>query len=101
MAMPIERKNSFHLLLSDDELKLLRLLAEQEGLNASDYLRSMIRRAPSVPTRVMTAIKTSEMLGIGELGKLVDARRPERSGVSDPGAKRSETDVGTRRKKPS
>jgi hypothetical protein len=41
------------------------------------------------------------MLGIGELGKLVDARRPERSGVSDPGAKRSETDVGTRRKKPS
>jgi len=43
--MAIERPNSFHLMLSDDELKLLRLLAEQEGLNASDYLRSMMRRA--------------------------------------------------------
>ena len=42
--MAIERKNSFHLLLSDDELKLLRLLAEREGLNASDYLRLLIRR---------------------------------------------------------
>lgn len=43
--MAIERPNSFHLMLSDDELKLLRLLAEQEGLNASDYLRSLMRRA--------------------------------------------------------
>ena len=51
-AMAIERKNTFHLLLSDDELKLLRLLAEREGLNASDYLRSVLRRmagpSPSV-----------------------------------------------------
>ena len=45
MAMPIERSNSFHLMLSDDELALLRMLAEQEGLNASDYLRSLMRRA--------------------------------------------------------
>ena|SRR5688572_28293835 len=45
MAMAIERPNSFHLMLSDDELALLRLLAEQEGLNASDYLRSLMRRA--------------------------------------------------------
>ncbi len=45
MAMAIERPNSFHLMLSDDELKLLRLLAEQEGLNASDYLRLLMRRA--------------------------------------------------------
>jgi len=44
MAMAIERKNSFHLLLSDDELKLLRLLAEREGQNSSDYLRLLIRR---------------------------------------------------------
>jgi hypothetical protein len=42
--MAIERKNSFHLLLSDDELKLLRLLAEREGQNASDYLRLLLRR---------------------------------------------------------
>jgi hypothetical protein len=45
--MAIERNNSFHLLLSDDELKLLKLLAEREGLNASDYLRLLIRTMPS------------------------------------------------------
>ncbi len=49
MAMAIERKNSFHLLLSDDELKLLRLLAEREGLNASDYLRSTLRQLAGAP----------------------------------------------------
>jgi hypothetical protein len=42
--MPIERTNSFHLMLSDDEASLLRMLAEREGLNASDYLRSLLRR---------------------------------------------------------
>ena len=42
--MAIERKNSFHLLLSDDELSLLRMLAEREGLSAADYLRTMLRR---------------------------------------------------------
>jgi hypothetical protein len=45
--MAIERTNSFHLLLSDDELKLLKLLAEREGLNASDYLRMLIRTMPT------------------------------------------------------
>ncbi len=45
--MAIERSNSFHLLLSDDELKLLKLLAEREGLNASDYLRMLIRTMPT------------------------------------------------------
>jgi hypothetical protein len=45
--MAIERNNSFHLLLSDDELKLLKLLAERDGLNASDYLRMLIRMMPS------------------------------------------------------
>jgi hypothetical protein len=44
MDMAIERTNSFHLMLSDDELSLLRMLAERDGLNASDYLRSLIRR---------------------------------------------------------
>jgi hypothetical protein len=41
--MAIERNNSFHLMLSDDELTLLKMLAEQKGLNASDYLRMLIR----------------------------------------------------------
>jgi hypothetical protein len=48
--MTIERNNSFHLLLSDDELKLLKLLAERDGLNASDYLRMLIRMMPSANT---------------------------------------------------
>jgi hypothetical protein len=41
--MPIERNNSFHLMLSEDELTLLKMLAEQKGVNASDYLRLLIR----------------------------------------------------------
>jgi hypothetical protein len=45
MAMPpLKRDNSFHLLLSDDELDMLRGLADAAGLNASDFLRLYIRR---------------------------------------------------------
>lgn len=61
MAMPIARKNSFHLMLSDDELSLLHMLAEREGLNASDYLRMMLRRLAG------TAPHMAEMLRLGEL----------------------------------
>ena len=43
MAMAIERTNSFHLMLSNDELDLLRLLAERDGLTSSDYLRTLLR----------------------------------------------------------
>jgi hypothetical protein len=50
--MAIERNNSFHLLLSDDELKLLKLLAEKDGLNASDYLRSVIRQMAGTPPQI-------------------------------------------------
>lgn len=45
--MAIARDNSFHLLLSDDELTLLKLLAEREGLNAPDFLRMLIRTMPT------------------------------------------------------
>jgi hypothetical protein len=61
--MAIERKNSFHLLLSDDELKLLRLLAEREGLTASDYLRTMLRRMAGTPPHLAQAIHLGELLG--------------------------------------
>jgi hypothetical protein len=61
--MPIERKNSFHLLLSDDELKLLRLLAEREGLNASDYLRSTLRQLAGTPPHLTQAIRLGAILG--------------------------------------
>jgi hypothetical protein len=64
MDMAIERGNSFHLLLSDDELKLLKLLAEREGLNASDYLRLLIRRqADTPPAHLLSALLSGKALG--------------------------------------
>jgi hypothetical protein len=63
MAMPIQRNNSFHLLLSDDELKLLRLLAEREGLNASDYLRTMLRQLAGAPPHLAQVLRLGELLG--------------------------------------
>jgi hypothetical protein len=62
-AMAVERKNSFHLLLSDDELKLLRLLAEREGLNASDYLRSLIRQMAGSPSHLAQVLRLGAALG--------------------------------------
>jgi hypothetical protein len=61
--MTIERKNSFHLLLSDDELNLLRLLAEREGLNASDYLRTMLRQLAGTPPHLAQVIRLGAALG--------------------------------------
>lgn len=60
--MAIERKNSFHLMLSDDELKLLRLLAEQEGLSASDYLRTMMRRMAGPPPYLAHVLRVADIL---------------------------------------
>jgi hypothetical protein len=82
MAMPIERKNSFHLLLSDDELKLLKLLAENEGLNASDFLRMLIRRRTDPPREQLMQVLSRSMaslsLAAGEhpsYGRAFDALR--------------------------
>ena len=61
--MAIERKNSFHLLLSDEELKLLRLLAERVGLNASDYLRSLLRQMAGTPPHLARVIRLGAALG--------------------------------------
>lgn len=61
--MAIERTNSFHLLLSDDELKLLRLLAERDGLNASDYLRSLIRQMAGSPPHLAQVLRLGSALG--------------------------------------
>ncbi len=66
--MAIERKNSFHLLLSDDELKLLKLLAEREGLNASDYLRSLLRQMAGAPPHLAQVIRLGAALGGKALG---------------------------------
>jgi hypothetical protein len=61
--MAIERTNSFHLLLSDDELKLLKLLAEREGLNPSDYLRTTLRQLAGTPPHLAQAIRLGAALG--------------------------------------
>jgi hypothetical protein len=71
--MAIERNNSFHLLLSDDELKLLKLLAERDGLNASDYLRMLIRMMPSTSSpNIAQATRLGATLGSLSLGGRVD-----------------------------
>lgn len=72
MAMAIERKNSFHLLLSDDELALLRLLAEREGLNASDYLRSTLRQLAGAPPHMAHLLRLGGTLGGTQLGKALE-----------------------------
>jgi hypothetical protein len=90
--MAIERNNSFHLLLSDDELKLLKLLAERDGLNASDYMRMLIRMMPSTN---MPDVGQSMRLGaaLGSLGKIElaklfeahsDALKLAKSNVDEP-----------------
>ncbi len=61
--MAISRKNSFHLLLSDDELKLLHLLAEREGLNASDYLRSLLRQMAGGAPHLAQILRLGAALG--------------------------------------
>jgi hypothetical protein len=78
--MSIERTNTFHLLLSDDELKLLKLLAERDGLDASEYLRSMIRMMPSTNaptiaqvTRLGATLGSLSHAGTIDLAKLFEA----------------------------
>lgn len=73
--MPIARNNSFHLLLTDDELELLRLLAEREGLNASDYLRSLLRQMAGAPPHLAQAIRLGAALaGRVDLGRTFEAQ---------------------------
>jgi hypothetical protein len=76
----IERNNGFHLLLSDDELKLLQLLAERDGLNPSEYLRSVIRMMPSTNaptfaqvTRLGATLGSLSRAGKVDLAKLFEA----------------------------
>ncbi len=42
---PLERDRRFNMMLSDDEDRMLRALAEGEGLSASDVVRQLIRKA--------------------------------------------------------
>ncbi|MDP9000320.1 MAG: hypothetical protein M3O46_09435 [Myxococcota bacterium] len=90
--MAIERNNSFHLLLSDDELKLLKLLAERDGLNASDYLRMLIRMMPSTSmpnvgqaTRLATTLGSLSKIEFAKLFEAHhDALKLAKSNVEEP-----------------
>ena len=42
---PTEREKRLHMLLSDDEDRMLRALADDAGLTASDIVRQLIRAA--------------------------------------------------------
>ncbi len=70
--MGIERKNSFHLMLSDDELGLLKLLAEREGLNASDFLRTTLRRLAGTPPHVATMLRLGAALGEDAVARVLE-----------------------------
>jgi hypothetical protein len=41
---PAPRDRRFNMLLSEEEERFLRALAEADGLTASDYLRQLVRR---------------------------------------------------------
>jgi len=96
----IERKNSFELLLSDDELKLLRLLAERDGLSAPDYLRRAIRMMPSTnaptlaqATRLGATLGSLSHAGEVDIAKLFeaysDAVKLARSDAEEPTKKKA------------
>jgi len=75
--MTIDRKNSFHLLLSDDELSLLHMLAEREGLSASDFLRTTLRRVAGMGAQQAMGIRVADMLRT--LGyEIVPTRKPRK-----------------------
>jgi hypothetical protein len=42
--MAPQRSNQLHIMLSDEELTMVRELAEANGLTSSDYIRQFIRR---------------------------------------------------------
>lgn len=40
----MSRRKRFNMLLSEDEMRMLRELAAASGLTVSDYLRTLVRR---------------------------------------------------------
>lgn len=42
---PVKRQNRVNMLVSDEELAMLRELADREGLTLSDWMRQAIRKA--------------------------------------------------------
>jgi len=44
MSPPTERSRQLHVMLSEDEERFLRAIAEADGLSTSDVVRQWIRR---------------------------------------------------------
>ncbi|HSY22443.1 MAG TPA: hypothetical protein VK841_10030 [Polyangiaceae bacterium] len=42
---PIERDQNLHVRTTEDEMRMLRALADADGLSTSDVVRQLIRRA--------------------------------------------------------
>ena len=53
----MDPKHRVELWLSDDELRLLELLAEREGLSPADYLRLVIRQHAARPSELAQAFR--------------------------------------------
>jgi transcriptional regulator CtsR len=53
---PTEREKRLHMLLSDDEDRMIRAIADADGLSVSDAIRQMIRR--TFMERWLTKVKT-------------------------------------------
>jgi uncharacterized protein (DUF1778 family) len=53
---PTEREKRLHMLLSDDEDRMIRAIADADGLSVSDAIRQMVRRTfmERWPTKVRT-----------------------------------------------
>lgn len=66
--MAPERPNQFKILLSDEELEMLRELAERDGVTASDYVRLFVRKESA-------QLKT-ERSGFGPGPKRATAAKP-------------------------
>ena len=50
LYMPPERPNQLKIMVSDDELEMVRSLAERQGQTVADYLRQLIRREHAAVT---------------------------------------------------
>jgi hypothetical protein len=99
--MAIERNHTFHLFLSDDELKLLELLAERDGLDASEYLRALIRNMASTnsPTIAQVTRLGATLGGLSRAGQVDLAKLFEAHTDAVQAARAKDEDTGKKKAK--
>lgn len=102
MTPPAERPNRMHLLLSDDESKMLDRLAEDEGVTASDVLRTLVRRAHAGRFEGLTGIQKEILATMFATPERMDPRRIARAiddtepSATEPAVRRALTDLEQR-----